>query len=110
MPINQATSLKLANMNHNPKITSAVHRQLQDPFSIIADEIPPFLKTLCTEMKLLIPFSTRHLFFRLTALGVERSIYFLSQFLKSKYGSIPEEAKVGKSQRQKIKVSREEII
>jgi hypothetical protein len=43
----------------------------------------------------LFPFSTRHLFFQLVsfigAIDMNRSIYFLRQFLKSKGGKIAED-------------------
>lgn len=107
---NAGLGISVTGMSHNSKIASAIQRQLQDPFSLLADSIPAPLETLCTSLKLMLPFSTRHFFFKLTALGVERSIFFLSQHLKQKFGSIPEEAKIMKAQRQKIKVQRDGVI
>ncbi len=101
------------NMFHHHKLDLYIVKNIQDPYNIVGGGITDTLQQIFRNCPFLFPFSTRHLFFQLVsfigAIDMNRSIYFLRQFLKSKGGKIAED-KALKLQKQKVVVDRSRVL
>lgn len=94
-----------ANLFHHHKLDAYILRNIQDPYNLISGQVSEILNSIFKTCSFLFPFQTRLLFFKLISfigsIDMNRSIYFLRQFLKQKLGKqLPQEDKNAvKSQR-----------
>jgi len=81
------------NAFHHHKLDAFILKNIQDPYTLIGGGISDTLQQIFRNCPFLFPFQTRQLFFKLIsfigAIDMNRSIYFLRQFLKHKLGKIP---------------------
>jgi hypothetical protein len=104
-----------ANVFYHHKLDAYILRNIQDPFNLISGAVGEVLNKIFKHCSFLFPFQTRLLFFKLISfigsIDMNRSIFFLRQFLKQKLGKLPPEDKNAvKIQRQKVTVDRERIL
>jgi E3 ubiquitin-protein ligase TRIP12 len=90
-------------------------KNIQDPYNLISGAVSETLTQIFRTCPFLFPFQTRLLFFKLISfigsIDMNRSIYFLRQFLKQKLGKLPPEDKNSvKLQKQKVIVDRTKIL
>lgn len=80
---------------HHHKLDSYIMKNIQDPYNLIGGVISDTLQQIFRNCPFLFPFQTRELFFKLVsfigAIDMNRSIYFLKQYLKSKGGKLQED-------------------
>lgn len=103
------------NVFHHHKLDSFILKSLQDPYTLISGSISETLQQIFKSCPFLFSFHTRQLFFKLVSfigsIDMNRSIYFLRQFLKQKHGKLPEDKNGGvKIQRQKVVIDRTRIL
>ena len=98
----------------NPKVASKVIRQLQDPITICGGSLPAWCSQVSMYASFLLPFETRRHFVYCTAFGVPRSLMRLQQYQSANSGAggdaDPRDARVGRIQRQKVRVQRSRIL
>lgn len=94
----------------NNKISSKLLRQLQDPFTLCSGALPLWCKEISTKSPYLFPFECRRLYFLCTSFGIARALHALQQNLQgANNNNRGTELRVGRIQRQKVRISRERI-
>ena len=104
-----------ANLFHHHKLDAYILKNIQDPYNLISGAVSDTLNSIFKTCPFLFPFQTRLLFFKLISfigsIDMNRSIFFLRQFLKQKLGKLPAEDKNAvKIQRQKIIIDRSKVL
>lgn len=96
----------------NNKLTPKLARQIQDALALCSGSLPSWCYQLTRACPFLFPFETRRQFFYSTALGLSRALHRLQQQQAAdNHGSTNErEVRVGRLQRQKVRVSRNRIL
>lgn len=101
------------------KLSAKMLRQLSDPLAISGGVIPDWCFGVAREASFLIPFETRRILFQSTSLGVVRALHALqtrtdisglASTAHRSSRSHREEARVGRLQRQKVRVHRHRIL
>lgn len=96
----------------NSKLTPKLARQIQDALALCSGSLPSWCYQLTKACPFLFPFETRRQYFYSTAFGLSRALYRLQQQQGADgNGSTNErEVRVGRLQRQKVRVSRNRIL
>ena len=96
----------------NGKLTPKLARQIQDALALCSGSLPSWCYQLTKACPFLFPFETRRQYFYSTAFGLSRALYRLQQQQGADgNGSTNErEVRVGRLQRQKVRVSRNRIL
>ncbi|KAG5247931.1 E3 ubiquitin-protein ligase [Salix suchowensis] len=96
----------------NSKLTPKLARQIQDALALCSGSLPSWCYQLTKACPFLFPFETRRQYFYSTAFGLSRALYRLQQLQGADgHGSANErEVRVGRLQRQKVRVSRTRIL
>lgn len=96
----------------NSKLTPKLARQIQDALALCSGSLPSWCYQLTKACPFLFPFETRRQYFYSTAFGLSRALYRLQQQQGADgHGSTGErELRVGRLQRQKVRVSRNRIL
>lgn len=96
----------------NSKLTPKLARQIQDALALCSGSLPSWCYQLTKACPFLFPFETRRQYFYSTAFGLSRALYRLQQQQGvDGHGSTNErEVRVGRLQRQKVRVSRNRIL
>ncbi|XWS55086.1 hypothetical protein CRYUN_Cryun10bG0145300 [Craigia yunnanensis] len=96
----------------NGKLTPKLARQIQDALALCSGSLPSWCYQLTKACPFLFPFETRRQYFYSTAFGLSRALYRLQQQQGADgNGSTNErEVRVGRLQRQKVRVSRYRIL
>ncbi|GMH23656.1 hypothetical protein Nepgr_025499 [Nepenthes gracilis] len=96
----------------NNKLTPKLARQIQDALALCSGSLPAWCYQLTRACPFLFPFETRRQFFYSTAFGLSRALYRLQQQQGADgQGSLNErEVRLGRLQRQKVRVSRNRIL
>ncbi|XP_049374949.1 E3 ubiquitin-protein ligase UPL3-like [Solanum verrucosum] len=96
----------------NSKLTPKLARQIQDALALCSGSLPSWCYQLTKACPFLFPFETRRQYFYSTAFGLSRALYRLQQQQGADgNGSTHERAvRVGRLQRQKVRVSRNRIL
>ncbi|XP_057966486.1 E3 ubiquitin-protein ligase UPL3 [Malania oleifera] len=96
----------------NGKLTPKLARQIQDALALCSGSLPSWCYQLTKACPFLFPFETRRQYFYSTAFGLSRALYRLQQQQGADgHGSANErEVRVGRLQRQKVRVSRNRIL
>lgn len=96
----------------NSKLTPKLARQIQDALALCSGSLPSWCYQLTKACPFLFPFETRRQYFYSTAFGLSRALYRLQQQQGADgHGSSNErEVRVGRLQRQKVRVSRNRIL
>ncbi|GMI83508.1 KAKTUS, UBIQUITIN-PROTEIN LIGASE 3 [Hibiscus trionum] len=96
----------------NGKLTQKLARQIQDALALRSGSLPSWCYQLTKACPFLFPFETRRLYFYSTAFGLSRALYRLQQQQGADgHGSTNERGvRVGRLQRQKVRVSRNRIL
>ncbi|XP_027356506.1 E3 ubiquitin-protein ligase UPL3 [Abrus precatorius] len=94
------------------KLTPKLARQIQDALALCSGSLPSWCYQLTKACPFLFPFETRRQYFYSTAFGLSRALYRLQQQQGADgHGSTNErEVRVGRLQRQKVRVSRNRIL
>ncbi|XP_023533256.1 E3 ubiquitin-protein ligase UPL3-like isoform X2 [Cucurbita pepo subsp. pepo] len=96
----------------NSKLTPKLARQIQDALALCSGSLPSWCYQLTKACPFLFPFETRRQYFFSTAFGLSRALYRLHQQQGADgQGTVNErEVRVGRLQRQKVRVSRNRIL
>ncbi|KAG6604936.1 E3 ubiquitin-protein ligase UPL3, partial [Cucurbita argyrosperma subsp. sororia] len=96
----------------NSKLTPKLARQIQDALALCSGSLPSWCYQLTKACPFLFPFETRRQYFYSTAFGLSRALYRLHQQQGADgQGTVNErEVRVGRLQRQKVRVSRNRIL
>ena len=96
----------------NSKITPKLSRQIQDALAVCGGTLPSWCYQLTKACPFLFPFETRRQYFYSTAFGLSRALNWLQQQQGADgQGSASErEVRLGRLQRQKVRVSRNRIL
>lgn len=95
----------------NSKLTPKLARQIQDALALCSGSLPAWCYQLTKACPFLFPFETRRQYFYSTAFGLSRALYRLQQQQGADgHGSNEREVRVGRLQRQKVRVSRNRIL
>ncbi|OIT38960.1 PREDICTED: E3 ubiquitin-protein ligase UPL3 [Nicotiana attenuata] len=96
----------------NSKLTPKLARQIQDALALCSGSLPSWCYQLTRSCPFLFPFEVRRQYFYSTAFGLSRALYRLQQQQGADgNGSTNErEVRVGRLQRQKVRVSRNRIL
>ncbi|OEL15032.1 E3 ubiquitin-protein ligase UPL3 [Dichanthelium oligosanthes] len=95
----------------NSKMTPKLARQTQDVLALCSGSLPSWCHQLTKACPFLFPFETRRQYFYSTAFGLSRALHRLQQQLgDNNNGAIEREVRVGRLQRQKVRVSRNRIL
>ncbi|MBA0791616.1 hypothetical protein Gohar_016186 [Gossypium harknessii] len=96
----------------NGKLTPKLARQMQDALVLCSGNLPSWCYQLTKSCPFLFPFETRRQYFYSTAFGLSRALYHLQQQQSANgHGSTNErEVRVGRLQRQKVRISRDRIL
>ncbi|KAK4437635.1 E3 ubiquitin-protein ligase UPL3 [Sesamum alatum] len=96
----------------NSKLTPKLSRQIQDALALCSGSLPSWCYQMTKACPFLFPFETRRQYFYSTAFGLSRALYRLQQQQGADgHGSMSErEVRVGRLQRQKVRVSRNRIL
>ncbi|KAL5706451.1 HECT-type E3 ubiquitin transferase [Ranunculus cassubicifolius] len=96
----------------NSKLTPKLARQIQDALALCSGSLPSWCYQLTKACFFLFPFETRRQYFYSTAFGLSRALHRLHQQQGADgHGSSNErEVRVGRLQRQKVRVSRNRIL
>ncbi|MCL7025928.1 hypothetical protein MKW94_009843 [Papaver nudicaule] len=96
----------------NNKLTPKLARQIQDVLALCSGSLPSWCFQLTKACPFLFPFETRRQYFYSTAFGLSRALHRLQQQQGADgNGSTNErEVRVGRLQRQKVRVSRNRIL
>ncbi|KAL2476963.1 E3 ubiquitin-protein ligase [Forsythia ovata] len=96
----------------NSKLTPKLARQIQDTLALCSGSLPSWCYQLTRACPFLFPFETRRQYFYSTAFGLSRALYRLQQQQGADgHGSASErELRIGRLQRQKVRVSRNRIL
>ncbi|CAN4107359.1 unnamed protein product [Withania somnifera] len=108
-----ATGVKIPSEEFvNSKLTPKLARQIQDALALCSGSLPSWCSQLTRSCPFLFPFETRRQYFYSTAFGLSRALYRLQQQQGADgNGATNErEVRVGRLQRQKVRVSRNRIL
>ncbi|KAL5995652.1 E3 ubiquitin-protein ligase upl3 [Asimina triloba] len=96
----------------NSKLTPKLARQIQDALALCSGSLPSWCYQLTKACPFLFPFETRRQYFYSTAFGLSRALHRLQQQQGAdNHNSTNErEVRVGRLQRQKVRVSRKRIL
>ncbi|KAK4477229.1 hypothetical protein RD792_016443 [Penstemon davidsonii] len=96
----------------NSKLTPKLARQIQDALALCSGSLPSWCYQLTKACPFLFPFETRRQYFNSTAFGLSRALNRLQQQQGADgHGSMSErEVRVGRLQRQKVRISRNRIL
>ncbi|MFS7930047.1 putative HECT domain, armadillo-like helical, HECT, E3 ligase catalytic domain-containing protein [Helianthus anomalus] len=96
----------------NSKLTPKLSRQIQDALALCSGSLPSWCYQLTKACPFLFPFEIRRQYFYSTAFGLSRALNRLQQQQGTEgHGSLSErEFRVGRLQRQKVRVSRNRIL
>ena len=96
----------------NSKLTPKLARQIQDALALCSGSLPSWCYQLTSACPFLFPFQTRRQYFYSTAFGLSRALNRLQQQQGADgSGSTNErEMRIGRLQRQKVRVSRNRIL
>ncbi|XP_076899021.1 E3 ubiquitin-protein ligase UPL3-like [Bidens hawaiensis] len=96
----------------NGKLTPKLSRQIQDALALCSGSLPSWCYQLTKACPFLFPFEIRRQYFYSTAFGLSRALHRLQQQQGAEgHGSLNErEFRVGRLQRQKVRVSRTRIL
>lgn len=96
----------------NNKLTPKLARQIQDALALCSGSLPSWCYQLTKACPFLFPFEIRRQYFYSTAFGLSRALYRLQQQQGADgHGLANErEVRVGRLQRQKVRVSRNRIL
>ncbi|CAI0445300.1 unnamed protein product [Linum tenue] len=96
----------------NSKLTPKLTRQMQDALALCSGSLPSWCYQLTKACPFLFPFETRRQYFYSTAFGLSRALYRLQQQQGADGGGAfnEREVRVGRLQRQKVRVSRNRIL
>ncbi|KAL3631669.1 E3 ubiquitin-protein ligase upl3 [Castilleja foliolosa] len=96
----------------NGKLTPKLARQIQDALALCSGLLPSWCNQLTKACPFLFPFETRRQYFYSTAFGLSRALFRLQQQQGADgHGSAGDrELRVGRLQRQKVRVSRNRIL
>ncbi|KAI7724542.1 hypothetical protein M8C21_011532 [Ambrosia artemisiifolia] len=96
----------------NSKLTPKLSRQIQDALALCSGSLPSWCYQLTKACPFLFPFEVRRQYFYSTAFGLSRALHRLQQQQGAEgHGSLNErEFRVGRLQRQKVRVSRNRIL
>ncbi|XP_076931834.1 E3 ubiquitin-protein ligase UPL3-like [Bidens hawaiensis] len=96
----------------NGKLTPKLSRQIQDALALCSGSLPSWCYQLTKACPFLFPFEIRRQYFHSTAFGLSRALHRLQQQQGAEgHGSLNErEFRVGRLQRQKVRVSRTRIL
>ncbi|KAJ8512361.1 hypothetical protein OPV22_002795 [Ensete ventricosum] len=96
----------------NGKLTPKLARQIQDALALCSSSLPPWCYQLTKACPFLFPFETRRQYFYSTAFGISRALRRLQQQQSSdnQNSASEREVRVGRLQRQKVRVSRNRIL
>ncbi|CAN6242342.1 unnamed protein product [Urochloa humidicola] len=95
----------------NIKITPKLARQIQDVFALRSGSLPSWCYQLTKACPFLFPFETRRQYFYSTAFGLSRALHRLQQQPGDNSNTaIEREFRIGRLQRQKVRVSRNRIL
>ncbi|XP_061342076.1 E3 ubiquitin-protein ligase UPL3 [Gastrolobium bilobum] len=94
------------------KLTPKLARQIQDALALCSGSLPSWCYQLTKACPFLFPFEIRRQYFYSTAFGLSRALYRLQQQQGADgHGSTNErEVRVGRLQRQKVRVSRNRVL
>ncbi|RVW38630.1 E3 ubiquitin-protein ligase UPL3 [Vitis vinifera] len=93
----------------NSKLTPKLARQIQDALALCSGSLPSWCYQVTKACPFLFPFETRRQYFYSTAFGLSRALYRLQQQQGADgHGSTNE--RIGRLQRQKVRVSRNRIL
>ncbi|XP_034605412.1 E3 ubiquitin-protein ligase UPL3 isoform X1 [Setaria viridis] len=95
----------------NTKMTPKLARQIQDVLALCSGSLPSWCYQLTKACPFLFPFETRRQYFYSTAFGLSRALHRLQQHPGDNNNTaIEREIRVGRLQRQKVRVSRNRIL
>ncbi|KAJ0969933.1 hypothetical protein J5N97_022810 [Dioscorea zingiberensis] len=95
----------------NSKLTPKLARQIQDALALCSGSLPSWCYQMTKACPFLFPFETRRQYFYSTAFGISRALHRLQQQQGTDSHSANErEVRVGRLQRQKVRVSRNRIL
>ncbi|KAM1987118.1 hypothetical protein ACFX15_034426 [Malus domestica] len=95
----------------NSKLTPKLARQIQDALALCSGSLPSWCYQLTKACPFLFPFETRRQYFYSTAFGLSRALHRLQQQQGADgHGANEREVRVGRLQRQKVRVSRNRIL
>ncbi|KAG0473152.1 hypothetical protein HPP92_015009 [Vanilla planifolia] len=96
----------------NNKLTPKLARQIQDALALCSGSLPSWCYQLTKACPFIFPFETRRQYFYSTAFGLSRALHRLQQQQNAENSSVVNErvVRVGRLQRQKVRVSRNRIL
>ncbi|KAK1262233.1 E3 ubiquitin-protein ligase UPL3 [Acorus gramineus] len=96
----------------NSKLTPKLARQIQDALALCSGSLPSWCYQLTRACPFLFPFETRRQYFYSTAFGLSRALHRLQQQqgADGQSSTNEREVRVGRLQRQKVRVSRTRIL
>lgn len=96
----------------NNKLTPKLSRQIQDALALCSGSLPSWCYQLTKACPFLFPFETRRQYFYSTSFGISRALHRLQlqQNAENTSGVNEREVRVGRLQRQKVRVSRNRIL
>lgn len=95
----------------NSKMTPKLTRQIQDVLALCSGSLPSWCYQLTKACPFLFPFEARRQYFYSTAFGLSRALHRLQQQPGDNNNTAVErEVRVGRLQRQKVRVSRNRIL
>ncbi|KAL6839690.1 hypothetical protein ACP4OV_030378 [Aristida adscensionis] len=94
----------------NSKLTPKLARQIQDVLALCSGSLPSWCYQLTKACPFLFPFETRRQYFYSTAFGLSRALHRLQQQPGENNAASEREVRVGRLQRQKVRVSRNRIL
>ncbi|ERN00443.1 hypothetical protein AMTR_s00100p00119160 [Amborella trichopoda] len=96
----------------NSKLTPKLARQIQDALALCSGGLPSWCYQLTKACPFLFPFETRRQYFYSTAFGLSRALHRLQQQQSAENlsSTSEREVRVGRLQRQKVRVSRNRIL
>ena len=95
----------------NVKLAWKLMRQLQDPLMLCTGSLPAWCSDLTGKCGFLFPLECREYFNNCTAFGISRALHSMQQRVQGASSSDrPTEVRIGRIQREKIRVSRAKIL
>ncbi|KAK4491448.1 hypothetical protein RD792_002198 [Penstemon davidsonii] len=94
----------------NSKLTPKLARQIQDTLALCSGSLPSWCYQLTKACPFLFPFETRRQYFYSTSFGLSRALHRLQQQGDGHGSTSEREVRVGRLQRQKVRVSRNRIL
>ncbi|KAJ8467986.1 hypothetical protein OPV22_030538 [Ensete ventricosum] len=96
----------------NTKLTPKLSRQIQDALALCSGSVPPWCYQMTKACPFLFPFEIRRQYFYSTAFGLSRALHRLQQQQNADNpnSANEREVRVGRLQRQKVRVSRNRIL